>query len=147
MSEHIVGFSEYVKTLHAAFKHNKQNYFDLRKYPLKGVKIINRYEYQIKIKNDYPQFKYWLAMPFFAPIPWEADYFYSQPGMKDKNISLDWYPIGSGPYFLSENNPNKQMILERNPNFHGERYPSEGEPNDQENGYLQDAGNPMPFVD
>jgi len=147
MSEHIVGFSEYVKTLHAAFKHNKQNYFDLRKYPLKGVKIINRYEYQIKIKNDYPQFSYWLAMPFFAPIPWEADYFYSRPDLKEKNITLAQYPVGTGPYYLSENDPNQKMELMKNPNFHGETYPTQGEQSDLHNGYLKNAGQSIPFVE
>lgn len=151
MSDYIIGLKEYAKTLQTAYKNisakSEHPFLDLRQYPLEGVRVINRYHYQIKIKGYYPQFKYWLAMTFFAPIPWEADYFYSQAGMKDKNMTLDWYPIGSGPYFLSENNPNKQMILERNPNFHGEKYPSEGEVGDQEHGYLQDAGKLLPFVD
>lgn len=149
MSDYIVGFPEYGKTLQNAYKKlpDKNAFLDLRNYPLEGVKVIDRYHYQIKIKGIYSQFKYWLAMPFFAPIPWEADYFYSQPGMKEKNITLDWFPIGSGPYLLAENNPNKQMVLERNPNFHGEKYPSVGEPGDKEKGYLEDAGKPMPFVD
>lgn len=145
MSEHIAGLSDYEKTLEKA--HQNTNYVDLRQYPLEGTKAISRYHYQIKIKGFYPQFKYWLAMAFFAPIPWEADAFYSQPGMKEKNLTLDWFPIGTGPYFLSDNNPNKQMVLEKNPNFRGEKYPSEGEPGDQEKGYLKDAGLSMPFVD
>jgi oligopeptide transport system substrate-binding protein len=29
---------------------------------------------------------------------------------------------------LTENNPNLRMVLERNPNFHGEPYPAEGSP-------------------
>ena len=56
-----------------------------------------------------------------------SDRFYAQPGMTKKNISLDWYPVGTGPYMLTVNNPNRQMVLERNPNFPGEPYPSEGE--------------------
>ena len=86
--------------------------------------VIDRYHYQIKIHGFYPQFKYWLAMPFFAPIPWEAIHFYSQQGMAEHNITLDWYPVGTGPYLLTENNPNRQMVLTRNPNFHGELYPT-----------------------
>jgi oligopeptide transport system substrate-binding protein len=70
-------------------------------------------------------------MPFFAPVPREADRFYSQPGMAEKNLTLDWYPVGTGPYMLTENNPNSRMVLERNPNFHGETYPCEGEPGDR----------------
>jgi ABC-type transport system substrate-binding protein len=48
---------------------------------------------------------------------------------------------------LSENNPNARMVLERNPNFRGERYPSEGEAGDAASGLLADAGRTVPFID
>jgi ABC-type transport system substrate-binding protein len=86
-------------------------------------------------------------MPFFAPIPWEADKFHSQPGMVEKNLTLDWYPIGTGPYMLTENDPNARMVLQRNPNFHGETYPCEGEAGDREEGLLADCGKALPFID
>lgn len=121
MSKYIVGFSDYAKTLQKAYQH--QSFIDLRDYPLEGATVINKYEYQIKIHGVYPQFLYWLAMPFFSPMPYEADLFYSNPELKEKNITLDWYPIGTGPYLLKENNPNKQIILEKNPHFHGELHP------------------------
>lgn len=143
MGEHILGLKDYAKRLQAL----SQPFIDLRQYPLTGVKRIDKYHYQIIIKGIYPQFKYWLAMSFFAPIPWEADYFYSQPGMAENNISFDWYPVGTGPYMLIQNNPNKQMVLGRNPNFHAEKYPSEGEPGDRGKGYLKDAGKKLPFID
>ncbi len=85
-------------------------------------------------------------MAFFAPIPWEADAFYSQQVLIDKNITLDFYPVGTGPYRLVENNPHKQIVLVKNPNFHGEWYPSEGEPGDLKAGYLKAAEKPMPFI-
>ena len=109
-------------------------------FPLAGVEVLDRYRYRIRIKGKYPQFVYWLAMPFFAPMPWEADKFHSQPGMAEKNLTLDWYPIGTGPYMLTENNPNARMVLERNPNFHGETYPCEGEAGDRAAGLLADCG-------
>ena len=120
MSEYIVGLAQYEKTLQNAYQ--KNHFLDLRQFPLEGAKVINKYEYQIKIVGVYPQFIYWLAMPFFSPMPYEADLFYSQPQLKEKNITLDWYPVGTGPYLLSENNPNEQMVLSKNPNFHGETY-------------------------
>jgi ABC-type transport system substrate-binding protein len=39
------------------------------------------------------------------------------------------------------------MVLERNPNFHGERYPSAGMSADKDAGLLADAGRSMPFID
>src|SRR5262249_62256018 len=57
------------------------------------------------------------------------------------------YPRGPGPYFLAENDPNARMVLEANPNFHGESYPSEGEPADAQAGLLADAGKRVPFAE
>jgi len=143
MADNILGMEEYAKALQML----SNDFIDLRKYNFEGAKVIDDYTYQITIKGIYSQFLYWLAMPFFAPIPWEADVFYSQPGMKEKNITFDWYPIGTGPFMLTENNPNRQMVLEKNPHFRGETYPSEGEEGDEAAGFLIDAGKPIPFID
>ena len=152
MSDYIAGLKEYAETLKKAneelvIKEGKDSWLDLTRYPLEGAQVLDRYTYRIKIKGKYPQFVYWLAMPFFAPVPVEVDRFYSQPGMVEKNITLDWYPVGTGPYMLAENNPNNRMVLERNPNFHGETYPSGGESLDAKEGLLKDAGKPLPFID
>jgi ABC-type transport system substrate-binding protein len=111
------------------------------------VEVVDRHHFKIRLHGKYPQFRFWLAMPFFAPMPWEADAFYSQPGLIAKNITLDWYPLGTGAYMLAENNPNRRMVLLKNPNFHEERYPQEGEPDDAARGYLSDAGKKLPFID
>lgn len=151
MSEYIVGLEAYGEALSRADqilqkKEGDGAFLDLNKYDLPGVQVIDPYTYRIKIKGKYPQLLYWLAMPFFAPIPPEADRFYSQPGLDKKNVTLDWYPVGTGPYMLVENNPNLQMVMVRNPNFRGETYPSKGEKEDKENGFLDDAGKQIPFI-
>ncbi|MBI2312137.1 MAG: ABC transporter substrate-binding protein [Betaproteobacteria bacterium] len=148
MADYIAGLKEYADTLKkAASALPKGGYLDLNRYPLEGVQAVDRYTYRIRIKGKYPQFMYWLAMPFFAPIPWEAERFYAQPGLAEKNINLDWYPVGTGPYLLSENDPNRVMVLTRNPNYHGETYPADGEPADARAGLLKDAGKPLPFIE
>jgi len=154
MSDYIVGLPELAKTLSAAYKKGVKTveleddfYLDLRNFDLEGVKIVDRYTYTIKIKGKYPQLAYWMTLPFFSPMPFEAEQFYAQAGMVDKNITLDWYPVGSGPYMLSVNNPNLKMVMERNPNYMDERYPTEGDPGDAEEGLLIDAGKAMPFID
>jgi len=48
---------------------------------------------------------------------------------------------------LSQNDPNARMVLERNPNFRGEAYPSQGEAGDAAGGLLADAGRTLPFID
>jgi oligopeptide transport system substrate-binding protein len=152
MSDYIVGLKAYAALLRKAHQEllkagGGNAYLDLDQFPLEGTMVVDRYTYRIKLKGKYPQFVYWLTMPFFAPVPQEVDRFFSQPGMAEKNLTLDWYPVGTGPYMLTKNNPNRQMVLERNPYFHGETYPSEGETGDREAGLLADAGKPLPFID
>ena len=161
MAEYIVGLKELAEQLRAENKkivaaHREKfgatdkglPWLDLRKFDLSGVTRVDRHTFRIRIKGKYPQFTYWLAMPFFAPIPYEADRFYAQRGMNDgRNLTLDWYPVGTGPYMLTENNPNARMVLTRNPHFHGEIYPSQGEPEDGPAGLLADAGKKIPFID
>ncbi len=145
MSKYIVGLNDLAKQL--LQKKQAGEVIDLRQQTLSGVKVLDRYTYQIMLKGQYPQFNYWLAMPFFAPIPWEADVFYQQAGLIEKNITLDWYPVGTGPYMLTENNPNLRMVLTKNPHFHPETYPTQGAPSDEKNGLLADKGMRLPFID
>lgn len=148
MGEYVVGLKELAEQMtQVAAKLPEGAPVDLTQYSVSGVRIMDRYTYAVRVRGKYPQFAYWLAMPFFAPVPPEADRFYDQPGMAQKNISLDWYPVGTGPYMLTINNPNRQMVLERNPNYRGETYPAEGEPGDAAAGLLADAGKPLPFID
>ncbi len=155
MSDYIVGLKEYAALLEREDKAQQSArsgtappvWDALTRHEISGVEVADRYTYRIKVRGRYPQFIYWLAMPFFAPVPPEADRFYAQAGMAEKNMSLDWYPVGTGPYMLGENNPNARMVLSRNPNFHGEAYPSEGEPGDAAAGMLADAGKIAPFID
>src|SRR5688500_10431386 len=145
MAEYIVGLGEFARQLKSA--DTRQAWLDLRQYPLKGVERVDAHTFRVTLNGSYPQVVYWLAMPFFAPMPWEADRFFAQPGMEAKNFTLDWWPVGTGAYMLTENNPNARMVLERNPNFHGEEYPREGEPDDEKAGLLKDAGKALPFID
>ncbi|MDH4325485.1 MAG: ABC transporter substrate-binding protein [Betaproteobacteria bacterium] len=146
MAEKIVGLAEFAERLRK-FDTRKQDWLDLRKHRLEGVEKVDEHTYRVRLKEPYPQFVYWLAMPFFAPMPWEAERFFHQEGMAEKNFTLDWWPVGTGAYMLTENNPNARMVLEKNPNFRGEPYPSEGEAGDAEAGLLRDAGRTMPFVE
>ncbi|MSP27342.1 MAG: peptide ABC transporter substrate-binding protein [Methylococcales bacterium] len=141
MKNYIVDFDDFAKKVADKPK------TALKDQQMAGLEVLNPYSYRVRIKGKYPQFIFWLAMPFFAPMPWEADAFYDQAGLADKNITLDWFPVGTGAYLLAENNPNRRMILLKNPLFHGESYPSEGEPEDRANGLLTDAGKPLPFID
>lgn len=146
MSDYIVGFEEYGATLpHTLLQGGA--FIDLRKYPLRGVKKLDNYRFEITLKGQYPQFAFWLAMPFFAPVPWEADLFYSQKDMDDKNLSFGWYPVGTGPFMLTANNPNRNMILEKNPNYRVVYFPTDASSLDRKEGYLENIGKRLPIID
>jgi ABC-type transport system substrate-binding protein len=148
MAEYIVGLADYNKQLSAQFSGlSNDAYWDLTRYPLAGVELVNRYTYRVHLRGKYPQFAYWLAMPFFAPVPPEVDAFYHQPGMVAHNFTLDWHPVGTGAYQLTVNDPNRQMVLTRNPNYHTAFYPSDGNEGDAAAGLLHDAGKRLPFID
>lgn len=145
MSDYILGFKEYGDSLPKVLP-GSSHYVDLRKYPLKGVKKLDDYTVEITLKKQYSQFLFWLAMPFFSPVPWEVDLFYSQAEMDDKNLTFGWYPIGTGPFMLTENNPNKNMILEKNPNYREEYFPVNASEEDKKAGFLGSAGKRLPLV-
>jgi ABC-type transport system substrate-binding protein len=77
MAEHILGFQELAAQLKglagAEDREDERPYLDLRDLPLAGVVAEDRYSLRIRIQRQYRQFVFWLAMPFFAPMPWEAD--------------------------------------------------------------------------
>ena len=147
MQQHILGLGELAETLQKKYTEVNATlehpvFIDLNKIDIAGAKVIDKYTYSITIKGEYPQFIYWLAMPFFAPMPWEAIKFYSHPTMVEKDITLDWFPIGTGPYYLEKNDPNSQMVLQRNKLFRKTQYP-EGD----EVEFKALMGKNLPFLD
>lgn len=151
MSEHIVGLGDYGAQLREVQKQREADgetgWLDLRQYGFDGVRALDDHTLRIEVKGKYPQFKYWLAMTFTAPVPWEADRFYQQPGMAEHNLSLNTWPVGTGPYMLAESIQNRRHVLVRNPNFRGEPYPCTGEAQDAGAGLLTDCGKNTPFID
>jgi ABC-type transport system substrate-binding protein len=155
-SEYVIGLKEYSPMIRAEDAKLRKGldpaaldkpFLDFRKYPLAGAVALDKYTYRIRIKGKYPQWKYWMTLPFTAPVPWEADKFYAQPGMAKNSLTLDVWPVGTGPYMLVEYDVDRRHVMVRNPNFHGETYPCEGMPGDKELHLLDDCGKPLPFID
>ena len=155
-SEYVVGLKEYGELIKAEDKKLRAGldpasldkpFLDFRKYPMAGASAPDKYTFRVRIKGKYPQWNYWMAMTFLAPVPWEADAFYAQPGMAQAGLSLDHWPVGTGPYMMVEFEKDRRHVLRRNPNYRGEPYPCEGAPGDKEAGLLEDCGKKTPFVD
>ncbi len=122
-------------------------FLDFRRWPLAGASAPEKHLLRMRIKGKYPQWNYWMQMTFSAPVPWEADAFYSQPGMAERGLSTDRWPVGSGPYMMVDQVNDRYHVMARNPNFRVDTYPCEGAPGDREAGLLRDCGQRLPFVD
>jgi ABC-type transport system substrate-binding protein len=132
---------------------------DYMSIPQPGVRVLDDHTFEVVLARPYPQVLFWMAMPFFAPIPWEALEFFDQSLLLERSISFDRNPVGTGPFLLAEFDPTNQLVLARNPNYREDLYPSlpEPDPSDgaavahyralQDAGVLADAGKPMPMVD
>ena len=144
MSQYIVGMQEFSEVVGQV---SRDSWVNLDDYPMAGLDVVDERTLNITIKGRYPQFVFWLAMPFFSPIAPEVDRFYHNPGFARRNLTLDWWPVGSGPFMIVKNDPNSEIVLERNPNYRKDYFPTEGAPGDLEAGFLEDAGKPVPFID
>ena len=112
-----------------------------------GCVVVDELTYRITLTTQYPQILYWMGMHFFGPVPQEALDFYALPAIAASQFSLNRCPVGTGPYFLDTFRPNELIVLDRNPNYHDDFYPSEGAPGDRAAGLLADAGQRLPFID
>ncbi|MDE0884540.1 MAG: ABC transporter substrate-binding protein [Myxococcota bacterium] len=124
--------------------------------PIEGVGVRGPYGLEIEVARAYPQILYWFAMPFTAPVPWEAVVYYD--GEEGRPRFAD-HPVGTGPYRMVEYEKHSRMILEANPNWYGAMYPEwkapgavypdSGGPGDYAAGRLDEAvvGQPLPFIE
>ena len=155
-SEYVLGLKEYgdlVKAEDAKLRKGldptvlDKPFLDFRQWPLAGATAPEKDLLRVRIKGKYPQWNYWMALTFLSPVPWEADAFYAQPGMAQAGMSLDSWPVGTGPYMMSEYVQDRRHVMVKNPNYRGEPYPCEGMPEDKAAGLLADCGKPTPFID
>jgi len=107
--------------------------------PIEGLKKINEYEFEIKLKKQFPQFLYALAMPYSFIVAKEVVLFYGKEFLN--------YPVGTGPFVLSKFEQSNKIVYHKNPKFREKLYPSEGEEGDEKSGLLMDAGKRLPLVD
>lgn len=155
-SEYVVGLKDYgllIKQEDAKLREGldpasqDKPFLDFRKWPLAGATAPGKHLLRIRLHGKYPQWKYWMQMTFMAPVPWEADAFYAQPGLAERGITLDAWPVGTGPFMLTEFVKDRRIVMVRNPNYRGEPYPCEGMPEDRAKGLLDDCGKKTPFID
>ena len=157
---HIEGFQDFTKRLaerraaDVAFAAQPVHEQYAEVGPIAGVATPSSHVLEITLATPYPQILYWFAMQFTTPVPWEAIAYYDGQEGRDR---FDDHPVGSGPYQITRYDKRAIIVLERSASWHGVRhpewqapgtvYPSEGEPEDREQGLLDDAGRPLPMID
>lgn len=119
---------------------------DYGRIPFAGAEVLDGRRLRLRLSRKYPQFRYWLAMHFFSPVPQEALEFYSHPRIADRGLQLRLWPVGTGAYRMAECLPHERIVLERNPAYRDVRYPAQGAPGDREAGLLDDAGQRLPLT-
>ena len=107
-------------------------------YPdVPGLRALDRTTLQIRLKQPYPQVHLALAMPFASVYPPEAIARYGEEFLN--------HPVGTGPFVVVSFNRTQQLVLEKNPHYWEDVYPSEGMPDDGPAGRLADAGKRLPL--
>lgn len=137
----IVGLDEFSKASDGVAKDLRRTvYGRAAGYPeVDGLRALDRYTVRIGLLEPYPQLTFVLAMPYLSVVPKEAVAFYGAEFLN--------HAVGTGPYRVAEYRPAQRCVLERNPAYREETFPSEGAPGDREAGLLEDAGRRLPLND
>jgi len=106
---------------------------------VEGVKAIDKYTLQFKLKREFPQFLYSLAMPFTFVVAKEVVEHYGKEFLN--------HPVGTGAFILPKFDQSNKITYTKNPNFRDKFYPSEASEEFKAAGYLEDAGKKLPLVD
>jgi oligopeptide transport system substrate-binding protein len=134
-------------------------HLDYEAFPLLSAAVVDRYTFELVLCHPYPQMLYWLAMPFFAPVPPEQVLFFEQTPLLERNMTFDKNALGTGPYTLAEFDPTNEFVLARNEDYREDTYPDLPPPDPSNKdavalydelkaaGMMDDVGRPLPIVD
>ena len=106
---------------------------------VEGIKALDQYTVQFKLKKSFPQFLYSLAMPFTFVVAEEA--------VKKYGKEFINHPVGTGPFILPVFTQSNKITYLKNPTFRKKFYPSEASEEFATPEFLTDAGKELPLVD
>ncbi len=127
----VKGFKEFSEKLRNAPSEKVEELFNAEN--IEGFTAPDPYTIQIQLTKPYPQLLYMMAMNFTSPVPPEAVATYA-----DERKQLNDHPIGTGAFILAKWDRGHEVVLKRNPTFHGNLMPA---------GFGPDSGKALPFLD
>jgi len=105
---------------------------------VKDFKALDDYTVQFKLKRPSAYFPTILIRPGLFVVAKEAVDYYGK--------DFRYHPVGTGAFKIEQWEKNSKVVFVRNQNYHHGFYPKEGGPEDDKNGMLKDAGEPLPFL-
>lgn len=132
----VVGWDAYKKRL----LENRAKADEILQEEVEGIRAVDDYTLEFKLIAPYPQLLNVLAMGFGAPVAREVIAKYGQQGITER-------AVGTGPFRLKSFVKGSRIILEKNPTYRKEFYPTEGDEDAQKSGLMAAAGKQLPFVD
>ncbi len=129
---HIKGIAEWRKAQEKAAKVDYDN-------APEGFKAIDDETLAITVTKPYPQLLFVLAMPYGHVVPREV--------VEKVGPDFNNNPVGTGPFKFVKWTRNSTIEYVKNPDWHGQTYPSVGDEDAKAQGLLADAGKPLPFAD
>jgi ABC-type transport system substrate-binding protein len=130
LADLVVGLDEFKKA-----SEKKDFHFDQE---VAGMKALDKYTIQFNLKKTSVYFPGILTRPNAFVVAKEA--------VDQYGPDFKFHPVGSGPFKLQEWEKESKLVLVRNPNYKHGTYPTEGAPEDKDNGMLKDAGAKLPFL-
>jgi ABC-type transport system substrate-binding protein len=124
----------------AAVRARKTNKFDYDA-PIEGLKVLDRYTFQVRIKSPQYVFIYRFAdCRITCAVAREVVERYGE--------DFGGHPVGTGPFRLAFWKRSSKMVLERNPNFREEHWDAEIPSGDERTGeFAALRGKRLPMID
>lgn len=87
--------------------------------PIEGLQVLDRYTLRLRFRNPYYLFRHWLTYVALAAVAREVVVAY-----QDESHRVMEHPTGTGKYRLKEWTRGQKIVLEANPGYRDEVYPT-----------------------
>jgi ABC-type transport system substrate-binding protein len=111
--------------------------------PIDGLQVLDRYTLRFKFRNPYYLFQHWLTSVALAAVAREVIVAH-----QDESRRAMEHPVGTGAYRLKEWVRGQKIVLEANPGFREEAYPTPSTGSEPGDASIAKglAGKRIPFV-